>query len=420
MNPLTTSMEQVWELISSHNTLGHIDELSVLIFMGDPNDDEQSELFERFVEETLPTVFGDLSRSGGLPTVFGCLDALEHCPTGIAVVVCGRFVMFPLLDLPQLSDELKGVLAEINSWKFKGPDDESELESFIDARLYSFRARSLAWLSTYMTFESFDSVCHWTYVQVRQYAPEGDEFDQVLMVITGPDDSGDYWTYSWTNFWGWNSDDNDLHSFYSWSSPTVTVTARNPHTDAVEFHISDDEGQIRFQTTTEGFQWIANYASKQGIDFVDNSSAEFSSNSGSVVSTTQSISVDATAVTVDGNMPRNRPTPVSPTPHVRPSTQAMGASVNSGIIGGNANVNGLAIISGIVQGDVNVPSGSDANISGIVQGTVRVSGGVARLYGTINAAEISSGRIEVYGILQSPLRYMGGDVYYAPGSIIAG
>ena len=98
----------------------------------------------------------------------------------------------------------------------------------------------------------------------------------------------------------------------------------------------------------------------------------------------------------------------------------MGASVNSGIIGGNANVNGLAIISGIVQGDVNVPSGSDANISGIVQGTVRVSGGVARLYGTINAAEISSGRIEVYGILQSPLRYMGGDVYYAPGSIIAG
>jgi len=82
------------------------------------------------------------------------------------------------------------------------------------------------------------------------------------------------------------------------------------------------------------------------------------------------------------------------------------------------NVTGLGRINGIIEGDLNVPSGADIDVRGIVEGRIIINGGTVRLFGTAGGATISSGRFELYGILENSLLYSGGDVYYDPNSII--
>jgi hypothetical protein len=240
----------------------------------------------------------------------------------------------------------------------------------------------------------------------------GDEATYCHVIVTSPGTDGSSNVFSWNKYWNALDDHDGPYSHTSWTSnSTIEVISRDQAADTVDFKFTDDDGFEIFRTSSDNLDQLWNSLSNWGWGFVENTNSSVNINSGNV--TTRSFVSNGDALRTD------RRATQSPTPHVRPTQQRAGASVNSGIVQGNMNISGLAQVTGIVQGDVNVPSGADVNVTGIVQGVVRVNGGTARLYGTIAGASISSGRLEVYGILQSPLQYSGGDVYYDPNSLIA-
>jgi hypothetical protein len=233
-----------------------------------------------------------------------------------------------------------------------------------------------------------------------------------LVAFTATDSMGLSSVSCWSDFWNALTDhDGPRYRTTCLPNANLEVIRRDSDKGKVYFKMVDDDGYESFAVNEQSFDHLVTFLTNSGWSYTETTSSSVTMVSGS-----------NNYGTVN-QQPQNfgssqRPTPVSPTPGVRPTQQRPGASVDSGIISGNVNISGLAQINGIVQGDVSVPSGADVNLNGIVQGTVRISGGTARLYGTISAASISAGRLEIYGILQTPLQYSGGDVYYDPNSII--
>jgi hypothetical protein len=413
MPPMQISLDEAAEILDNHHLL--LDELIIVI--GEGNTDrifEELELSnflvaDRIRNQTLPQLFAELGIA--IPTIITTWEDSSICPSSITFKTCNESVSLPLYDVQIGLESIRDVLSSIPS---RG-DEQFPVETEDQDKLWEKLARGIrqtafGQLSSYLSREKNGITPAWYCVPMFARSEDAEEFCQVVITITGS--SGYSNIFTWSD--DWNAlEEHDGPSYHTTWKPnsTVEVTHRDTANGFVYFQFQDEDGKQYFRIAQANFDGMMSTLSQWGWSFIESTSSTVTmvsgnNNYGTISQQPQNFGSN------------NRPAPVSPTPGTRPTQQRPGASVDSGIISGNVNISGLAQINGIVQGDVSVPNGADVNLNGIVQGTVRISGGTARLYGTISAASISSGRLEVYGILQTPLQYSGGDVYYDPNSII--
>lgn len=361
------------------------------------------------LEVELPKIFSNVDN--GIPTILRAIDDGSICPSSITFVTCGDSVSLPIFEIENVRQEIEQLLSEIPKEGSDEFPETQELEDEVWSSLsVKYKQRALSWLSAYLSREvNGDYPASHFCLGSRL---DGDEATGCQIVVTSPNSDRNSSVYCWTSYWDALEDHDGPYNHTEWKhGSTVEVVSQDHSSGTVDFNFVDDEGYESFRTSKENFDSLWNKLSEWGWAFIDKSGSSIDANSGNTHGETVVVSTTEDRKNLQG--------PISPTPHVRPTQQRAGASVNSGIVQGDVNVSGLSQVNGIVQGDINVPSGADVNVNGIVQGIVRVNGGTARLYGTIAGATISSGRLEVYGILQTPLKYTSGEVYYDPNSLIA-
>lgn len=413
MPPIRISIEDCNDFVESHHFC--LDELVIVIAEGSVErvyPDLEVTYFDQATKvlyEQLPQLLAELEIE--IPTIITSPENSSLCPSSITFKTGNHSVSLPLYDLEVNLDNIRRVLSSIplpGTDEF--PEEIDAQDKLWEELAKGFRQRAFGLLSSYFSRDPNGITPGWFVCPMFSVTDDGEEFCQV--VLTEATQSGLSNIYTWTDEWNAleEHDGSDFHTTWRPNS-TVEVTKRDVANDAIHFHFLDVDGTQRFRASQANFDSMMTKLSTWGWSFIETTS-----------SSTTMVSGNNNYGTVN-QQPQNfgsnqRPATASPTPGVRPTQQRPGASVDSGIISGNVNISGLAQINGIVQGDVSVPSGADVNLNGIVQGTVRISGGTARLYGTISAASISAGRLEIYGILQTPLQYSGGDVYYDPNSII--
>lgn len=413
MPPIHISLEDVAEFIENQTLT--LEELVIIIADGNTNrifediDLTHFSLSDKVRTEYLPQLFSELGIE--IPTIFTSWEDSSICPSSITFRTCNDSVSLPLYDSQISLDSIRNVLSAIPCrGEDEFPEETEDQDELWENLAKGIRQRAFGLLSSYLSRESNGITPAWYCVPMYARSEDTEEFCQVVITVAGP--SGYSNIYTWTD--DWNAlEDHDGPSYHTTWKPnsTVEVTHRDTANNFVYFQFQDEDGKQFFRAAQANFDGMMSTLSQWGWSFI-----ETTSSSTTMVSGNNSYgTVNQQPQNFGSN---NRPAPVSPTPGTRPTQQRPGASVDSGIISGNVNISGLAQINGIVQGDVSVPNGADVNLNGIVQGTVRISGGTARLYGTVSAASISAGRLEVYGILQTPLQYSGGDVYYDPNSII--
>jgi hypothetical protein len=413
MPPIRITIDDCNDFVDSHHFC--LDELLIVVAEGNVErvypdlDVTYFDQATKVLYEQLPQLFTELEME--IPTIITTGDDSSLCPSSITFKTGNDSVSLPLYDSDVNLDNIRLVLSSIplpGSDEF--PDQIRDQDILWEALAKGFRQRALGLLSSYLSRNPNGITPGWIVSPMFSVTEEGEEFCQVVLTEAGHDGMSNI--YTWTTEWNALEEHDGCEYHTTWNpNSTVEVVKRDISNDAVYFHFLDDGGKQSFRTSQANFENLLTKLTSWGWSYTETTSSSVTMVSGS-----------NNYGTVN-QQPQNfgssqRPTPVSPTPGVRPTQQRPGASVDSGIISGNVNISGLAQINGIVQGDVSVPSGADVNLNGIVQGTVRISGGTARLYGTISAASISAGRLEIYGILQTPLQYSGGDVYYDPNSII--
>jgi hypothetical protein len=392
-----------------------LDELAVVVSEGTTDSvygSEDASYFDvawEMTREVLPEILSDLEMDS--PTIFLMDEDSSICPASITFLTCNDRVSFPLFNIEAVEDEIRNLLTSIPTI---GADEypseiESQNEIWTNLALNAKR-RVLGILSSYYCRGEDGFSPSWLIIDMWRIEDEVES--PFLVALTATDSEGLSSVSCWADFWNALIDHDGPRHRTTWlPNSNLEVIRRDTQNSRVYFKLQDDDGYESFTVNEQSFDQLVSFLTSSGWSFIETTS-----------SSTTMVSGNNNYGTVN-QQPQNfgsnnRPAPVSPTPGVRPTQQRPGASVDSGIISGNVNISGLAQINGIVQGDVSVPSGADVNLNGIVQGTVRINGGTARLYGTISAASISAGRLEIYGILQTPLQYSGGDVYYDPNSII--
>lgn len=413
MPPIHLLIEEVNQIVSSQQFL--LDELIIVVSEGNADhiyenvDFTYYFLTRQVLAETLPQIFTELGME--IPTIITTWEDSSICPASITFKTCNESVSLPLYNSTIGLESIRNVLSILPSREHEDfPDDVDGQAKYWEGHAKGIRQTAFGLLSSYLSREPDGTTPAWYCVPMYARSEDTEEFCQV--VITAAGQNGYSNIYTWTD--DWNAlEDHDGPSYHTTWKPnsTVEVTHRDTASDFVYFQFQDEDGKQFFRAAQSNFDGMMSTLSQWGWSFTETTSSSVTMVSGNNNYGT----VNQQPQNFGSN---NRTAPVSPTPRTRPTQQRPGASVDSGIISGNVNISGLAQINGIVQGDVSVPNGADVNLNGIVQGTVRISGGTARLYGTISAASISSGRLEVYGILQTPLQYTGGDVYYDPNSII--
>jgi hypothetical protein len=413
MTAIRLSREETGVLLSNRRFT--LSELAIVIGEGSSEqiseglDTSYFELASELLEEDLP---GYLAVTDiGIPTIISNWDDSSICPASITFRTCYDWISLPIFNHDEVKIDIQNILQAIPSVGDDNyPEEQEEQEKLWTEIATKFKVRAFGWLSSYLARESHGFAPGWIGFAMNKLGDEDTTYCQVIVTSSGTDGSSH--VFGWTKYWNALDEHEGPHSRTVWKpNSTIEVVSRDSGTDTVDFKFVDEDGFELFRTSTDNLNQLWNALSKWGWNF-----SEVSNNS--VTLRAGDTSFSSSFGKVEQRPAENRKTQ-SPTPAVRPTQQRGGASINSGIVQGSVNVTGLSQVNGIVQGDVNVPSGADVNVNGIVQGIVRVNGGTARLYGTIAGAAISSGRIEVYGILQSPLQYSGGDVYYDPNSLIA-
>lgn len=333
------------------------------------------------------------------PTLVEVMDDSSIWPSAIVLFINGVQITYPIMSLNQLEPELVALFEAVSELPAFENLSAEEISEQTWNHFRPLLIRGAGWATGLSSVVSPEDSFEWwglgMDVQVE------DTWEGRFVVFTTANTESKNSTYIWRRWWHPLENESDMLTRVSWVAPEVELLEQSA--DFAVFEVSDNEGSMSFRMHPASFDAFVQEVTRFGFAYRDGTTRISQGN--------QNVVQNATAFS--GNVA------TSPTPNATPSVQPAGAQHNSGIVQGNVNVNGLAILSGIVQGDVNVPRGADVDITGIVQGMVRIHGGTARLKGTVAAAQISSGKIEVYGILQSPLHYEGGEVYYHPGSIIA-
>ena len=413
MSAIRLSKQETGVLLSNRSFT--LSELAIVI--GEGNLDQINEgldtsyfdLASQLLEEDLP---GYLAVTDiGIPTIISVWDDSPICPSSITFRTCYDWISLPIFNHEEVKIDIQNILQAIPCpGDDNYPSDQEEQEKLWAQIATNFKVRAFGWLSSYLARESTGFAPGWIGFAMNKLGDEETTYCQV--VVTSPGTDGSSQVFGWTKYWNALDEHEGPDSRTVWKpNSTIEIVSRDNSANTVDFKFVDEDGFELFRTSSDNMTQLWNALSKWGWNFSEASNNPVTMRSGDTGFSSSFGKVE--------QRQSDHKKPQSPTPAVRPTQQRGGASVNSGIVQGSVNVTGLSQVNGIVQGDVNVPSGADVNVNGIVQGIVRVNGGTARLYGTIAGAVITSGRLEVYGILQSPLQYTGGDVYYDPNSLIA-
>ena len=413
MAPIRISHEDAGELFDTHHFC--LDELLIVICEGSENristDNEISyfEISSKIMFEVLPQLLNELGI--GIPTIISTWEDSSICPASITFKTCNDEISLPLYDVAVSSDNIRLVLEAIPSPD--GDDFPTDINEQNDlwARLaINLRLRALGLLSSYLSREANGATPATFFAPMFARTEDSEEACHVVVTNAGQD--GLSHVYTWSTEWNaLVAHDGPSHHTTWKPNSAVEVTHRDASNDSVYFQFQDDDGQQYFRVSQINFENMMSNISQWGWSYTDNTSSSITmvsgnNNYGTVNQQSQNF------------VPTQLSAAVSPTPGVRPTQQQPGAKELNGIIDGTVNVTGLGRINGIIEGDLNVPSGADIDVRGIVEGQIIINGGIVRLFGTAGGATISSGRFELYGILENPLLYRGGDVYYDPNSII--
>jgi hypothetical protein len=410
MSPIQISREQAIDLVDGNRFSLH----QVGFFLTNGSLEQIFSNLETTYFDITDELIGKISSSyehWNAPTIISLEEKSDVCPASLTIASCDETCSIPVYDLGVASREIDILLALIPTIG----DDSYPIEPDVQEKIWAdacayMRCRALGLLSSYFARSPDGMTPDWFFSALTRIID--DEAEQLTVVFTGLGVDNLYSVTCWDEFWnGLEDHEGPVHRTTWTTSSRIEVLNRDIHNDLVSFWLVDEDGHEHFRASSNSFEEVKQFLLAQGWSYTETTESSTTS-----VASNNNFGRVYGEVNINTNYERSPA--VSPTPHVQPTQQRPGAAVESGIISGNVNISGLAQINGIVQGDVSVPSGSDVNLNGIVQGTVWVNGGTARLFGTISAAAISSGRIEIYGILQSPLQYNGGDVYFHPNSII--
>jgi hypothetical protein len=410
MAPIRISRDQAVDLIDGNHF--PLDEIAMFVCDG-----QIETIFENLnltyfdvgqdMAQKIPTLF----ESWNGPTILLVQEESHICSSSLTVASCNDSFSLPLFDIDVATRELESFLSELPELGDDSyPNEQSEQDELWAAACLNMKRRALGLLSSFLARTSEGISPAWYVSDLARIVDDNIEYLHVA--FTGPGADGLCTINCWDEFWNGLEDHDGPTYRTTWKPDSqIQVINRDQIGDLILFKLVDEDGHETFQAQSQSFDNIKNFLLNNGWSFV-----ETTQSSATIVGANNNFGNVFGAV--NSNSIHERDRVVSPTPHIQPTQQRPGAAVESGIISGNVNITGLAQLNGIVQGDVTVPAGSDVNLNGIVQGTVWVNGGTARLFGTISAAAISSGRLEIYGILQSPLQYNGGDVYFHPNSVI--
>lgn len=334
------------------------------------------ELAESYQREMLTDVLPDEMR---MPTVVETLDDAPVFPAAVSVIVHGVEVSFPLLPLSSLEDDLTEVFSTIVDL----PTDvnDGHLIDKVRELLRPHMQRGTMWVSGALSRSPGNEEFS-TFWLFADELVDG-EWKSRYVVLSGENEDGLHTTVAWDRWWSVFEAWENSFTLFTWEEPTLREMGRED--GKVVFELADSGGAITLRIPANTYEMmIEEFASVHGFTLLDEEDSEEQDQD------------------------------------TGPTAQPAGAVVHNDMIVGNVNVSGSVVLNGMVTGDVLVPGGADVDIRGMVTGTVRVSGGTARLYGMIAAAEITAGRIEVYGRLQSRLRHNGGEVFFHPDSIMDG
>jgi hypothetical protein len=404
MAPIRISHEDAVELLDTHHFC--LDELLIVICEGSENristDNELSyfNISSKILFEVLPQLLNELGT--GIPTIISTWEDSSICPASITFQTCNDKISLPLYDVAVGSDNIRLVLEAIPSPDGDDfPTDISEQDELWALLAVDLRLRALGLLSSYLSREANGATPATFFAPMFARTEDGEEACHVVVTNAGQD--GLSHIYTWSTEWNaLEAHDGPSHHTTWKPNSTVEVTHRDASDDSVYFQFQDEDGQQDFRVSQINFEKMMSNISQWGWSYTDNTSSSITMVSGN--NNYGTVNQHSAAA--------------SPTPGVRPTQQGPGAKELNGIIDGSVNVTGLGRINGIIEGDLNVPSGADIDVRGIVEGRIIINGGTVRLFGTAGGATISSGRFELYGILENSLLYSGGDVYYDPNSII--
>ena len=413
MAPIRISHEDAVELFDTHHFC--LDELLIIICEGSENristDNELSyfNISSKILFEVLPQLIDELGI--GIPTIISTWEDSSICPASITFQTCNDKISLPLYDVAVGSDNIRLVLEAIPSPDGDDfPTDISEQDDLWARLVVDLRLRALGLLSSYLCRFTSGATPSWFATPMFARTEDSEEACQVAITSAGEDGQSNIFT--WTTEWDAFEEHGGPSHHTIWKpNSTVEVTHRDASTDSVYFQFQDEDGQQYFRISQTNFDSMMSSISQWGWSYTDKTSSSITmvsgnNNYGTVNQQTSNLSLN------------NQSSLISPTPNIGPTQQQPGAKELNGIINGSVNVTGLGRINGIIEGDLNVPSGADIDVRGIVEGRIIINGGTVRLFGTAGGATLSSGRFELYGILENPLLYRGGDVYYDPNSII--
>jgi hypothetical protein len=412
MPPIQLGRDTIRNLLGGE-TLS-LDELLIVICEGSEDristDNEISyfDISSKILFEVLPQLLNELGI--GIPTIVSTWEDSSICPASITFKTCNDNISLPLYDLAVSTDNIRLVLEAIPSPGDENfPTDVNEQDNAWAQLASSFRLRALGLLSSYLCRESNGATPATFFTSMFARTEDSEEACQVVITSAGQDGQSNIftWTTEWDAF-----EEHDGPSYHTTWRPNanIQVTHRDPADNSVYFQFEDEDGQQYFRISQVNFDSMMSTVSQWGWSY-----SETTSNSTTMVSGNNNY---GTVNQQTSNLGLNNQSSLSsPTPNIGPTQQQPGAKELNGIINGNVNVTGLGRINGIIEGDLNVPSGADIDVRGIVEGRIIINGGTVRLFGTAGGATISSGRFELYGILENSLLYSGGDVYYDPNSI---
>jgi len=413
MAPIRISHEDAGELFDTHHFC--LDELLIVICEGSENristDSEISyfDISSKILFEVLPQLLNELGI--GIPTIVSTWEDSSICPASITFKTCNDNISLPLYDVAVSTDNIRLLLEAIPSPDAADfPADISAQDNLWSQLALGFRQRSYGLLSSYLCRFTNGATPSWYVTPMFARTEDSEEACQVVITSAGQDGQSNIftWTTEWDAF-----EEHDGPSYHTTWRPNanIQVTHRDPADNSVYFQFEDEDGQQYFRISQVNFDSMMSTVSQWGWSY-----SETTSNSITMVSGNNNYGiVNQQSQNVVSNQ---HSATASPTPGVGPTQQQPGAKELNGILDGNVNVTGLGRINGIIEGDLNVPSGADIDVRGIVEGRIIINGGTVRLFGTAGGATISSGRFELYGILENSLLYSGGDVYYDPNSII--
>lgn len=391
MLPLMVSKAWLSNLLESHS-FGN-GQVLISVFSG-LEESVSGNNFWDLVSEIESDVLIDSLPDGSMPpTIVEVLDDSSVWPASVAVFVNNVHVTLPAMDVTTFQSELNALLETISELTFDSSATPEQITSETWDLLRPHLQRGTGWVSGLTSTVAPGDQFEWWGDGMDVL--DDDKWEGRFVVLTSANAEALHSTCIWRRWWHPIEREDEMLTRVQWESPCVELLEVD--NEFAVFDILDGEGSITFRIRAETFPQFNDAAQRMGFTYRDSRSSE-----------QQSIEA--------GQNPMGSP---GAAPLPQPTVQPAGAPHHNGIVQGNVNVTGLAVLAGIVQGDVNVPVGSDVDITGIVQGTVRVDGGIARIHGTAAAAVITSGKIEIYGILQSPLTFLGGEVYRHPSSIVA-